>query len=79
LLDELEQQNGIVIAQLPGLLSDVTIAALRENRPVVLVAPPGAVNRTLLAHAVDTLRRLNVPCAGVVMSEATPSRPRALV
>jgi Mrp family chromosome partitioning ATPase len=77
MLDEIEQRSGMTIVQLPGLTSDVTIAAMRENRPVVLVAPPGPVDRARLASAVDTLRRMQVPCAGVVISDA-PQRLRAL-
>jgi hypothetical protein len=77
LLDELEQANGTAIVQLPGLMSDVTMAALRDTRPVVLVAPPGPVDRMRLAQAVDTLRRMQVPCAGVVISD--PPRARALL
>ena len=67
----------MVIACLPELSSDATLAALKETRPVVLVAAPGPVDRTQLAHAVDTLRRLQVPCAGVVISDAPG--PRALL
>jgi Mrp family chromosome partitioning ATPase len=65
----MEQQNGMTVVQLPALTSDATIAALREDRPVLLVAAPGPVDRSRLAAAVDTLRRLHVPCAGIVMSD----------
>jgi uncharacterized protein involved in exopolysaccharide biosynthesis len=79
-IDQLEQQAGVLVVQLPGLSSDLTLAALRETRPVLLVAPPGPVNRVQLASAVETLRRLNVPCAGVVMSdEVRGPRTRALL
>lgn len=78
-LDDIEQRNVFAIVRLPPLMSDVTIAAMRENRPVVLVAPPGPVDRTPLANAVDTLRRMQVPCAGVVISDGTQPRPRALL
>ena len=72
-IDRHEQNSGgMVIVRLPVLASEATAAALRESRPVLLVAPPGPVDRVRLASAVDTLRRLGVPCAGVVMSEATP-------
>ena len=74
-IDQLEQQAGVLVVQLPGLSSDVTLAALRETRPVLLVAPPGPVNRVQLASAVEALRRLQVPCAGVVMSDDV-RRPR---
>ena len=73
-IDQMEQQGGMPVVCLPELSSDVTLAALRETRPVVLVAPPGPVDRTRLAHAVDTLRRLQVPCAGVVISDLPGSR-----
>ncbi len=76
-LQRAEQGAEMVIACLPELSSDATLAALKETRPVVLVAAPGPVDRTQLAHAVDTLRRLQVPCAGVVISDAPG--PRALL
>lgn len=79
-IDQLEQQQGMLVVQLPTLASDATVAALRETRPVVLVAPPGPVDRVRLAAAVDMLRRLQVPCAGVVMSDRLERRrDRALV
>lgn len=78
-IDRMEQDNAMTIVQLPDLSSDVTLAALRENRPVLLVAPPGPVDRVRLGHAVDTLRRMQVPIAGVVISDRIPSRPRALI
>jgi tyrosine-protein kinase Etk/Wzc len=71
-ITDLEQQQGVVVVQLPELSSDTTVAALRENRPVVLVAPPGPVDRVRLTSALETLRRLGVPCAGIVMSDAEP-------
>lgn len=71
LIDRLERENGAVIVQLPGLGSETTGAALSETRPVVLVAPPGPIERGRLEDAVNTLRRLKVPCAGVVMNEST--------
>ena len=76
----LEQEHGMVVVQLPMLSSDTTVAALSETRPVVLVAPPGPVDRTTLTTALDTLRRLQVPCAGIVIGE-TPARerPKALL
>lgn len=78
MLDEIEQRNGMAIVRLPDLTSDIALAAMRDTRPVVLVAPPGPVDRLQLATAVDLLRRMQVPCAGVVISEPTP-RLRALV
>ena len=79
-IDQLEQQQGMIVVQLPALSSDTTVAALRETRPVVLVAPPGPVDRARLTAAVDTLRRMEVPVAGIVISEATDrGRLRALL
>lgn len=69
MIDRLEQENGVVIVQLPGLASEATVAAMSETRPVLFVAPPGPVDRVRLASAVETLRRLQVPCAGVVISD----------
>ena len=77
-LQRMEQGNDVWIVQLPELMSDVTLSALRDTRPVILVAPPGPVDRNRLAQAVDTLRRLQVPCAGVVISDV-PGRVRSLV
>jgi hypothetical protein len=71
-IDRLEQENGMVIVQLPALASEATVAALSETRPVLFVAPPGPVDRARLASAVETLRRLQVPCAGVVISDDAP-------
>ena len=76
-LAQAEQGGAMTVAHLPELSSNEALAALRENRPVVLVAAPGPVDRSQLAHAVDTLRRLQVPCAGIVMSDAPG--PRALI
>ncbi len=66
---DLELKYGLVVVQLPGLASDATAAVLREGRPVLLVAPPDRVNRGRLIAAVETLRRLNIPCAGIVVGE----------
>lgn len=73
-IQSVEQGNGMTVIRLPELSSDVTLAALHESRPVVLVAAPGPVNRMQLGHAVDTLRRLQVPCAGVVISDGPGPR-----
>jgi acetolactate synthase regulatory subunit len=77
-IDALEQQYGLVVVQLPSLFSDATIAAMRETRPVLLVAPPGPVDRSRLGSAVALLRRLGMPCAGVVIGD-TLDRPVALL
>ena len=66
---EQDVDPGLVIVRLPGLSADATAAALSPSRLVVLIAPARRVNRRLLLDTLDTLRRLEVPCAGVVMSE----------
>jgi len=73
-LRQLELGHDLTIVRLPRLDAEVTAAALSEERPVLFVAAAGRVDRLQLAGAVDALRRLNVPCAGVVMSEP-PGRP----
>jgi tyrosine-protein kinase Etk/Wzc len=69
MIARLEQEHGLVVARLPGLSADSTAAVLSEARPVLLVAPSRRINRRELASALDTLRRLDVPCAGVVLSD----------
>jgi hypothetical protein len=44
---------------------------LSDSRPVLLVAPSARVDRRALSDIVDTLRRLDVPCAGVVLAESS--------
>lgn len=68
-IERLERQGDLVVVQLPPLDTDTTVAALHENRPVLLVAPPGPVDRVRLSSALDILRRLGAPCAGVVISD----------
>jgi tyrosine-protein kinase Etk/Wzc len=72
-IERLEQEYGLVIVRLPGISSDATAAAVRETRPVMLVGPSTRLDRARLMAAVQTLRRLEVPCAGVVLSEKRPS------
>lgn len=67
-VERMERESGMLIVQLPGLSHDTTIATLNERRPVLLVAPAGRVDRENLTAAVETLRRLEVPCAGVVLN-----------
>ncbi len=69
-MQRLEQAHGMVIVRLPALASDATAAALTPQRPVLLVAPPGRLERRMLVDAIQTLRRLDVPCAGVVVNRA---------
>lgn len=70
LISRLEEEHSLVIVRLSGLAADSTAAALSESRPVLLVAPSRRVRRHALTNAMDTLRRLDVPCAGVVLSDS---------
>jgi hypothetical protein len=67
----LESEFSTVIVRLPGLASDETAAALNRERPVLLVAPPGRVDRRRLLGAIQTLRRLDVQVAGVVVNRSS--------
>ena len=69
----LESEYGLVIVQLPELSSDVAAAVLNEHRPTIVVAPARRVDRARLANTLQTLKRLEVPCAGVVMSDGVPA------
>jgi uncharacterized protein involved in exopolysaccharide biosynthesis len=73
LISRLAQEHSLVVVRLPGMAADSTAAALSDDRPVLLVAPSRRVSRRDLTGAMETLRRLDVPCAGVVLSE-TESR-----
>jgi hypothetical protein len=66
----LEAENGLVILKLPSVASDSAAAVMRPDRPVLLVTPGRRVARTQLLDAIQMLRRLDTPCAGVVMSES---------
>jgi uncharacterized protein involved in exopolysaccharide biosynthesis len=63
----LEETHDLVIVQLPELTSHVAGAVLSVNRPVLLVAPSRRIERSSLQGAVDLLRRVGSPCAGVVL------------
>lgn len=66
-IDNLEQEFGSVIVRLPQINTPTAAAALRENRPVILVATAPRVDKLALSNALGTLRRLEVPCAGIVL------------
>lgn len=70
---EAEAASSIVLVQLAELSSETTAALLSPARPVLLVVPGRKVRRQSLASAVETLRRLDIPCAGVVMADS-PTR-----
>ena len=67
-IERLESENGLVVVKLPTITSDTAAAAIGVNRPVLLVAPERRVARAQLVDAVQMLRRLDVPCAGVVLN-----------
>jgi tyrosine-protein kinase Etk/Wzc len=69
-IERLEQEHSLVVVQLPTITAQATVAVLRRSRPVVLVVPERHINREGLMGAVHTLRRLDVPCAGIVLSSA---------
>jgi uncharacterized protein involved in exopolysaccharide biosynthesis len=75
-IDRLEREHALVVVQLPSMGSPTTVAALRRSRPVVLVVPERRIDRAELMGAVQTLRRLDMPCAGIVLSGG--ARDRAL-
>ena len=67
-IERLENENGLVVVKLPTIASDTAAAAMGENRAVLLVAPERRVARAQLVDAVQMLKRLDVPCAGVVIN-----------
>ena len=67
-IERLESENGLVVVKLPAITSDTAAAAIGEQRAVLLVAPERRVARAQLADAVQMLRRLDVPLAGVVIN-----------
>lgn len=69
----LEAENGLVVVKLPAITTDTAAAAVRADRPVLLVTPERRVARTQLVSAMQLLRRLDVPCAGVVMGSTAPN------
>jgi tyrosine-protein kinase Etk/Wzc len=70
-IERLESEFASVIVQLPPLTTQTAAAALRETRPVVLVASAPRVDKIALTNALGTLRRLDIPCAGIVMSSSS--------
>lgn len=67
-LDRLGAEFDLVVVRLPELTADSTVGALRETRPVLFVATANRVDRRRLSAALQSLERLSVPCAGVVLS-----------
>jgi len=67
-ISRLGGQFSTVVVHLPVLTAEATLAALSHERTAVLVVPTGRVARDQLVAAMETLRRLDVPCAGIVVS-----------
>ncbi|MEP6494704.1 MAG: Wzz/FepE/Etk N-terminal domain-containing protein [bacterium] len=67
----LEQEYDLVIVELPDLTSNATAAALSPDRGVLLVASARRVDRLQLANTLQTLKRLDVPCAGIVLNDGS--------
>lgn len=63
----LEETHDVVVVQLPSLTSHEAGAVLDATRPVILVTPERRIARNGLQAAVDLLRRVGAPCAGVVL------------
>jgi tyrosine-protein kinase Etk/Wzc len=64
---QLEQTYALVVVQLSTLAGDAAAATLSDDRPVLLVAPERRIERRSLQGAIDLLRRVGAPCAGVVL------------
>lgn len=69
-LTELEERFSFIAAILPGVESPQTVAVLSSERPVVVVARAGRVDRDDLRTAVEVFGRLGVPVAGIVLQPA---------
>ena len=67
-ITRLEAEYELVIVQLTSLNSDAAAAAIQAGRPVLLVTPGDRADRRRLTGAVQMLKRLEVPVAGIVMS-----------
>lgn len=66
-LEELEARHDFVAAILAGLDSPGTVSVMTPERPVVLVARAGRIDRAALQEAVGVCERLGVPVAGIVL------------
>ncbi len=71
LVRRLEGEHDLVIVSTPRLASAATVAVLREDRPVLLVACAERVGRAELGGAVSMLNQLGITCAGVVINTST--------
>ena len=71
---KLEAEHDLVIVQLPSLSSDTAVATLQRARPVLLVTSGPRADRHRIVSAIEMLKRLEVPCAGVVI-DSPKERP----
>lgn len=74
---KLRETHDLVVIQLPALASREAAAILDDTKPVLLVAPERRIERATLQSAVDILRRVGAPCAGVVLNGDDRRRQRA--
>lgn len=63
----LEASHDLVVVQLPAVNSREAASVLDPARPVLLVVPERRIERRGLQGAIDLLRRVGAPCAGVVL------------
>jgi uncharacterized protein involved in exopolysaccharide biosynthesis len=66
-LGALESTGAAPVVACPPLDDGRTAAVLSTNRAVLFVARAGGVRRAQVTAATDALRRLDVPCAGIVV------------
>lgn len=64
----LEETHDLVVVHLPELTGHAAAAVLSDSRPVLLVAPERRIDQGSMRGAVDLLRRVGAPCAGVVLN-----------
>jgi tyrosine-protein kinase Etk/Wzc len=76
-IKRLEESYEFVVVQVPTLAGQEAAAVLSDTRPVLLVAPERRIERRSLQGAIDLLRRVGAPCAGVVLHGDDRSAIRA--
>lgn len=72
----LQAEYELVIVGLPSLTSNAAAATLHSARPVLLVSRGPRVARQELERSIQLLKRLDVPCAGVILN--SQGGPKAL-
>jgi capsular exopolysaccharide synthesis family protein len=73
LVDKLEQEWDMVLFDSPPLVA-VTDASMisAEIDAVIMVIKAGATDKTAVDRALDTLKSVNAPLAGIVLNSASP-------